>query len=330
MDRCLDRFFLGLTCLFRIKYAKTGQNGEILAGYLVRAVTYTESLSKVPVPPQGVTLAGITPEGVIAPPEYPDRPTEMRPASHLVEFPPAAWEDQRAEALRWGDRDPARWGDDPPPKSPRPMAERLAGWEREVAAVAKQYAQNRKATEEIYQPHGIFEQAMPARAQLDRIAFRSEVQYIESALRHHLAWVAERLLLDHPVAARKQAVLRPRKARVRSEGEPEPQGRGLPIQRERSRAQTRRSSELHQECDPALQFLGWSPHNWADQTDGEVGHSAVDRILSGHTASMRESTRSHLFKAMKEALRTHNRLDLLMKSPRWAGKTAGPHSFQTR
>jgi hypothetical protein len=294
---------------------------------ILAVITHTASFSLVVVPP-GVVPLGLTADGNIAPPEYPDRPSEMKRARHLVEFPPAAWEDQRAEALRWGDRDSARWGDEPPAVAdPRPMAERLAEWEGQVAECARQDAPRRKAAEEIYRPHGLFERALPPDVPLDRISFRSEAQYIEITLRHDLVSCAERLLLDDtPVVSEGETGPKSPDAPRRSRGgeRKAPMKRGRPLNQKRPAAQIRRSRDVHAECDPALEFLGWSAHDWADRTMGKVKHSAIDRILSGETIHMRRSTRWNLLKVMEEELTKHGRKDLLMTSPRWTGDT--PHS----
>jgi hypothetical protein len=164
---------------------------------IVGAVTHTESLARVSIPPD-VKPLGLTVEGEIVPPEYPDRPVYVSQPRHLIEYPPIAWQDQREEALRWGDRDPARWGDEPPPVDPRPMGERLDEWEEEIVDTVQQEAPARLAAEEIYRAHGIFEEAMPENANLDRIQFRMEGEWIERALRHDLMSHAERILLDYP------------------------------------------------------------------------------------------------------------------------------------
>jgi hypothetical protein len=295
---------------------------------ILTAVTHTASLSSVLVPPYVVPL-GLTADGNIAPPEYPDRLAEMNRARHLVEFPPAHWEDQRQEAVRWGDRDPARWGDEPPPvDDPRPMAERMAEWEGQVADYVRQEALGRKAAREIYRPHGVFEQAMPSNTPLDRISFRSEAEYIERTLRHDLMSIRERLLLDHarlgskgqPMMDSSKAPQRPRRGERHGSTR-----RGRPLQRKRTAAQTRRSKQVHDECDPALNFLGWTAHEWADKTDGEVGHSAIDRLFNGETIRMRAPNRRALFQVMEQELTKHNRRDLLMTSPRWAGELHPVH-----
>jgi hypothetical protein len=282
---------------------------------ILAAVTHTASFSLVVVP-EGVVPLGLTTDGDIAPPEYPDRPAEIKRARHLVEFPPASWEDQRQEALRWGDRDPARWGDEPPPADdPRPMRETLAEWERQVMECARQDAPRRKAAEEIYRAHGVFERAMPPNTLLDRICFRSEKKYIKRTLRHDLISHAERWLLDDAPVTNEVSMKAPSSSRSGERTAVKKPGR--PLQRKRTSAQMRRSREVHAECDPALRFLGWSAHNWADRTGGEVKHSAIDRILNGRTERMRSSTRQALFRAMQEALAKQYRLDLLMTSPRW-------------
>jgi hypothetical protein len=283
---------------------------------ILRAVTHTESLSEVVVP-SDVSLVGITPDGKMAPPEYPDVPVEPSFPRHLIEFPPSVWEDQREEARRWGDRDPARWGDDPPPADERPMARRLAEWEAEVAAIARQNARSRKLTEEVYQPHGVFEQAMPPNTTQDRIAFRYEGEYIARILRHDLLHVAEGLILEYQVAVGAQSIQQSSKTRALANATPKPIRRGRPNRRKRSPAQLRRSREVHAECDPALDFLGWSAPDWADSTCGRVSPSAVVRIMNGETVYIRSSTAAHLRDALKEALAARGRLDLLMNSPRW-------------
>jgi hypothetical protein len=286
------------------------------------AVTHTRSLALVSVPP-GVVPLGLTADGNIAPSEYPDRPSEMKVARHLVEFPPAPWEDQRDEALRWGDRDPARWGDEiPPVDDPRPIDERIAEWTGRVAERAREDAPRRKAAEEIYRPHGIFEQALPLDVLLDRVSFRSEAEYIESTLRHDLMSHAERLLLDYEAVVRESgAVLKSSDAprSMRKSERTYPMHRGRPLHSKRSAAQIRRGREVYAECNPALQFLGWSAHDWADRTKGEVTHSTIDRIMNGRTGRMQNSTRQALHRVMEEELHKKDRMDLLMKSSRWTG-----------
>jgi hypothetical protein len=282
---------------------------------ILAAVTHAESLSLVHVPPDVVPL-GITTDGEIAPLEYPDRPAKRKTARHLVEFPPAGWEDQRAEALRWGDHDPARWGDERPADDPRPMAERLAEWEKQVAECVRQDAPRRKAAEEIYGPHGLFEQAMPPATLLDRISFRSEREYIERTLRHDLMSCAERLLLGDAPANKGRQIPMARALSSPSVVERINSGkRGRSGQRRRSNDRIRRSQEVHAECDEALRSLRWSAHDWADKS--KVSHSTIDRIMNGRTKIIRSSTSGALYEAMKEGLEKLKRTDLLMKSPRW-------------
>jgi hypothetical protein len=323
----LDRYLrhvkkFAASWLTRLARRKSFDRGAIYAviDEIQAAVTDTASLSAVTVPP-GVVPLGLAADGNIAPIEYPDRPAEMKPARHLAEFPPAAWEDQRQEALQWGDRDPARWGKESRPgDDPRLMSERLAEWERQVAECVRQDAPRRKVAEEIYRPHGVFEQAMPPNTILDRVCFRSEREYIDRTLRHHLMSCAERLLLDEaPVASERRQIQVPAKTFRRSvRGAPIKLGR--PLKHKRSKAQIRRSREVHAECDPARQLLGWSPHDWANATKGQVSNSTIDRIMNGQSRRMQPSTRGALFDAMKEELKKHNRLDLLMTSPRWMGE----------
>jgi hypothetical protein len=292
-----------------------------IAGILA-AVTHTASFSLVSVPP-GVVPLGLTPDGDIEPIEYPDLPAEMKAARHLVEFPPAAFEGQRKEALRRGDRDQVRCGDEPAPADdPRPMPERLAEWEKQVKECVRQDAPRRKAAEEIYRPHGVFEQAMPANTLTDRICFRSERKFIERTLRHDLMSRAERLLLDVRVTNKGRQIPMSTKApSSSSRGErTAPIKLGRPLQGKRPAPRIRRSREVHAECDAAMQFLGWSAHNWADRTNGCVKHSAIDRLLNGRTKRMRRLSRRALFDVMKEELTRRGRLDLLMTSPRWTGE----------
>jgi hypothetical protein len=291
-----------------------------IAGILA-AVTHTASFSLVSVPP-GVVPLGLTPEGDIEPIEYPDRPAQMKAARHLVEFAPAVFEGQRKEALRRGDRDPLRSGDEPPPADdPRPMPERLAEWEKQVKECVRQDAPRRKAAEEIYRPHGLYEQAMAPNTLLDRIQFRHEAKYIERNLRHDLMSRAERLLLDDVRVTNegRQIPMSPKAPSSSSRGErTAPIKLGRPLQRKWSAAQIRRSREVHAECDAAIQFLGWSAHDWANRTNGSVSHTTVDRIFNGRTKRPQPSTRRALLDAMKEELQKRGRLDLLMNSPRWA------------
>jgi hypothetical protein len=288
---------------------------------ILAAVTHTASFSLVSVPP-GVVPLGLTPDGEIEPIEYPDLPAEMKAARHLVEFPPAPWEDQRQEALRWGERDPARWGEgSPPADDPRPMAERLAEWEKQVAECVRHDAPRRKAAEEIYQPHGVLEQAMPQNTLLHRICFRFEREYIERTLRHDLMSHAKRLLLHEAAAGNKgrQIPVSTKKSHSSGRrGRSAPAQFGRPLQRKRSAAQIRRSKEVHAECGPAIRLLGWSAHDWANRTNGSVSHTTVDRIFNGRTKRPQPSTRRALLDAMKEELQKRGRLDLLMNSPRWA------------
>jgi hypothetical protein len=83
-------------------------------------------------------------------------------------------------------------------------------------------------------------------------------------------------------------------------------------------AKRTRSAEVHAECDSALECLGWSQHDWADQTLGKVSRSAVDRIFSGETRRIRAATRRELVDALEAGLKERGRLDLLMRSSRWA------------
>ena len=88
----------------------------------------------------------------------------------------------------------------------------MAEWEDQVAECARQYAPRLKATEEIYQPHGLFEQALPPHVQLDRISFRATLAYTERVLRQDLIIRAERLLLgDAPVVSESQPMPMPAK-----------------------------------------------------------------------------------------------------------------------
>jgi hypothetical protein len=288
---------------------------EILA-----AVTHSASLALVSVP-KGVLPLGLTPDGNIAPLEYPDLPAKMKPARHLVEFPPARWEDQRGEALRWGDRDSARWGDEPvSADEARPMAERLEDWERQVAECVRREALARRAAEEIYRPHGLFEQAMPPNTLQDRVLFRWDGKYIERTLRHDLIIRAAGLLLN---VMRTSTEGRQIPTSTRSLSRPvgveriNAVNRGRPSQRRRTNDRTRRSRELHVECDEALRSLGWSAHDWADKA--KVSHTAIDRIMNGRTNRIRPSTRKALLEAMKEELEKRKLPHLLMKSHRWSG-----------
>ena len=299
---------------------------------ILRAVTHTESLSEVVVP-SDVSLVGITPDGKMAPPEYPDVPVEPSFPRHLIEFPPSVWEDQREEARRWGDRDPARWGDDPRPVDERPMARRLAEWEAEVAAIARQNARSRKLTEEVYQPHGVFEQAMPPNTTQDRIAFRSEGEYIERSLRHNLLHVAESLNLEYSLSVGTPFALQSPKTRASAKAPTKAKLQGRPMRRKRTRAQIQRSHELHSACDEALKALGWSAHDWADKTAGKVGKTAVDRILNGRTLRMRQTTAVALRDAMRKALEDTKRPELLMSLDILLGKRSrvlGPRGHRSQ
>jgi hypothetical protein len=286
---------------------------------ILEAVTHTGSLSTVSVP-KGVYPLGLTADGNITPPEYPDRPAEPKPARHLVEFPPPAWEDQREEALLWGDRDPARWGDGPAPADDcRLMAERLAEWEMQVAEYLRRYARSRKAAEEIYRPHSLFEQGLPPNTLQDRILFRWDAKYIERTLRHDLMMRAEQLLL-HDALIPNDGQQIPTTSKVASTSRKESIDRvkdRRPGQRQRANDRVRRSQEVHTECDGARHALNWSPHDWADKA--KVSHSAIDRIMNGRTNRIRLSTRRALFDAIKKGLEDLKRLDLLMKSSRWTG-----------
>jgi hypothetical protein len=200
------------------------------------------------------------------------------------------------------------------------MAERLAEWEKQAAECERQDAPKRKLAEELHRPHGLFEQALPSNALQERILFRWDGKYIERALRHDLMIRAEHMFRDTAAVANK-APKPPTSTKLTGsshEGEYlDPVKQGRPISRKRTGDQLRRSREVHSECDPALDFLGWSGHDWADRTHGRVSRSAVDRILNGETKRMRPSTRSALFGVMKKELESHGRLDLLMTSPRW-------------
>jgi hypothetical protein len=206
--------------------------------------------------------------------------------------------------------------DRPFPETP----EKLAQWKRQVARLQRVEAPRAKAAEEIqFRPYGLFERALAPERLQEAISFRPSIGWTEEQLGRHLTWRMEQLLLEYEVKIR--STIQPE-----SPGDPNKENRaaahaGVRTRRkqltadERASLRAKRSAEIHNDCDPALDFLDWTAHDWANAA--RVDPSTVIRLLNGRRRWLQFGTRQKLYSAMKKELDKRGRMDLLMKTPRW-------------